>query len=461
MGSPPRRPYPVEKSRERIRSRQAIAPLREIFAGVVREDELVNTLKPLLIAAVLAGIGYGVYVRINRGNDAPPPGAPESWDAAPKVELPPTTATAGAPSWSGPGGVAPPFSNSPAATMPPSPSTSATVESAPPYAGGPAAPTGDEVAGGTSGIGNPGTGAPEMPAAQLGDPSRANPFRQSPAGEVPPQSAAGGSVDPAAAPPYGADAADRYRAAERSGQIPPTMPGANSEFALAIEAARHDLESGQLASALQKLSVWYDDSRLSPQEQQQLNQLLDQVAGTVVYSTQHLMEPPYEVQPGERLEDIAQRYSVPWELLAKVNGIDDPSGLRPGERLKVVRGPFSALVSLDKRQLTLLTASGAYAGRFNIGIGREHPPREGVFAVSDKVVNPVYHGADRAVSAGDQGNPLGLRWIGLGSELGIHGTNQPENIGRTDLNGSISLGPRDVEDVFDILSVGSRVVIRR
>ena len=43
------------------------SPIRScrLFASVVREDELVNTLKPLLIVAVLAGIGYGVYVRIN------------------------------------------------------------------------------------------------------------------------------------------------------------------------------------------------------------------------------------------------------------------------------------------------------------------------------------------------------------------------------------------------------------
>ena len=79
----------------------------------------------------------------------------------------------------------------------------------------------------------------------------------------------------------------------------------------------------------------------------------------------------------------------------------------------------------------------------------------------DKVVNPVYHGRERAIGADDPEQSLGERWIGLGSDMGIHGTNRPENIGRTDLPGSISLSPRDVEDVFDILSVGSKVTIRR
>ena len=178
-------------------------------------------------------------------------------------------------------------------------------------------------------------------------------------------------------------------------------------------------------------------------------------------STQHLLEPPYEVQAGERLEDIGQRYNVPWQLLAKINGIDDPQNLRPGERLKVVRGPFNAVISLEKRELTLTLADGSYAGRFPIGLGQEQPPREGVYAVSDKVVNPVYHGREKSLGAGDQTNPLGNRWIGLGSDMGIHGTDRQENIGRTDLPGSISLSPRDVEDVFDILATGSKVTIRR
>jgi lipoprotein-anchoring transpeptidase ErfK/SrfK len=232
-------------------------------------------------------------------------------------------------------------------------------------------------------------------------------------------------------------------------------------YAAVIGTARRDLETGQLAAALRQLSSCYANPSLAPNEHAELTQLLDQIAGTVVYSTQHLLEPPYEVQPGERLEDIGQRYNVPWQMLAKINGIDDPQSLRPGERLKVVRGPFSALVQLESRQLALLMPDGSYAGRFSIGVGADQPPREGEFSVTDKQVNPVYQGRGRAVGADDPANPLGERWIGLDSGMAIHGTDRPENVGRTDLPGSISLSPRDAEDVFDILTVGSRVTVRR
>jgi LysM repeat protein len=103
-----------------------------------------------------------------------------------------------------------------------------------------------------------------------------------------------------------------------------------------MQSVRRELENGQLASALRQMTEWYGNPQLSPAEQQELSQLLDQVAGTVVYSTQNLLENPYEVQPGERLEAISEKYQVPWQLLAKINGIDDPASLQPGERLKVV-----------------------------------------------------------------------------------------------------------------------------
>jgi LysM repeat protein len=235
---------------------------------------------------------------------------------------------------------------------------------------------------------------------------------------------------------------------------------AGSSFSGAFEAARRQLDDGHLVEGLQQLSVWYDDPRLSPIEQEELTHLLDQVSGTVIYSTRSLLESPYEVLPGERLDDIAQKYNVPAQLLAKINGIENTNDLRPGERLKVVRGPFNAVISLDKKQLTLLLG-GSYAGHFNIGLGREYPAAEGQYVVTDKLVNPTYHGLERAIDADDPANPLGERWIGLGDRMSIHSTNNPSSIGKTDLPGCISLNPRDAEDVFDILSEGSKVLIRR
>jgi LysM repeat protein len=245
-------------------------------------------------------------------------------------------------------------------------------------------------------------------------------------------------------------------------------PAAAGSFAVVMDRARQDLDAGRLAEGLLQLSAWYDNPQLGDAEQQQLCSLLDQIAGTVIYSTKDLLEPPYEVQPGDRLEDIGQRYNVPWQLLGKINGIGDPQSLRPGDRLKIVRGPFEAIIHLERRQLTLML-NGAYAGRFAIGVGHDHPPHEGQYMVINKMVNPPYNGIDRNIPGGDPNNPLGDRWMGLGAGpsseegYGIHGTNStdPSALARPDLAGCIAMGPHDADDLFDILSIGSRITIRR
>jgi len=364
--------------------------------SIVKEDEFVNALKPLVVLAILGGIGYGVYHRLNGKPESTPPGAPKEWDA-PKVQLgdeggPAKLGIGGAPALSG---IAPAFG----------PNTSAA---------------------GNSRLDN----APAFTAPE---------YNGSPPGGHDPHQAAG----------------DPLR--------PPGLTASPGGFAAALEAAKRELDSGRLREAHLQLSQWYDDPRLSASEQQQLSDLLSQVSGTVIYSTQHVLEQPYEVQPGERLEDIANRYGVPAQLLAKINGLERPEDLRPGERLKVVRGPFSAVVSLEKRMLTLLL-NGAYAGRFPIAIGHDQIAQEGNFTITDKVASPVYRRDGRTIGAGDPSNPLGKYWLSVGTGMGIHGTNDPRNLdpgNRADLSGCIALGERDCEDVFDILSIGSTVTIRR
>jgi lipoprotein-anchoring transpeptidase ErfK/SrfK len=139
--------------------------------------------------------------------------------------------------------------------------------------------------------------------------------------------------------------------------------------------------------------------------------------------------------------------------------------LRTGEQLKVIRGPFDALVELEKFRLTLFV-QGRYAGRFKIGIGKDNATPEGEFEVLQKIPNPAYYG-DVVIDQNDPNNPLGDYMVDLGDKLMIHGTNEPQSIGRAESRGCIRLDNRDVKDVYEILSVktdrstGSKVTIRR
>ena len=415
-----------------------------------------NTLKPLLIIAIVSGIGYGVWSRVNRKPDAPPPPVADDWAGTPKVQLGDGAGTAwsATPQSASPNG-APPFNVNPGNANPgnANPGTVAGNLSAPPAAGGPPAFAPPPGAGQPLAGAPPFGAAPAMPSEIAGAPpgDGAN-WRAG--GNAPPPDQAAAGAPPAAGygvMPAGGVAAD---------------PAVAGSFPAIMDRVRQDLDSGRLAEGLTQLSAWYDNPQLGETEQQQLCALLDQVAGTVIYSTKDFLEPAYEVQPGDRLDEIGDRYKVPWQLLAKINGVSDPQALRPGDRLKMVRGPFDAIIHLERRQLTLML-NGAYAGRFAIGVGHDFPPREGQYSVILKMPNPPYHGLDRNIAGGDPANPLGTRWIGLGttptedSGYGIHGINDPNALGRPDQAGCIALGPRDVDDLFDILSVGSRITIRR
>jgi len=235
----------------------------------------------------------------------------------------------------------------------------------------------------------------------------------------------------------------------------------NTRFQMTWEKVQGQLDRGEYAEALAALSIWYGSSDVPPDIKPQMLELLDQLAGAVIYSPEHHLEEPYEVQPGETLEDIALRYQVPWQLLANINGISDPGQLQPGQRLKVIRGPFNALISLDRQELTLIV-DGRYAGRFSIELGNDPQPRTGEFAVREKETEKTFIDRDgRPIPPGEAANPYGPYWIGLDGRLGIHGAPSSAPDGSRSSTGSIVVSPDDARDLFAILSEESRVVIRR
>jgi LysM repeat protein len=221
------------------------------------------------------------------------------------------------------------------------------------------------------------------------------------------------------------------------------------------------IEAGQIGAAHYQLSQLYNEPRLTPDEARLVTQWLDELAGTVIYSRQHLIEPAYRVRPGDTLDQIGQTYGVSGALLAKINGLRGTQSLSPGQELKVLRGPFDAVVGLGRYELTLFL-QGRYAGRFPIGIGTDRPVPEGTFIVKAKEPDPSMP----ATAPSALPNWFGRRCMDLRTQdnlaqTGIHGTDSPQNIGRTGGHGAIFLGDRDIDDVFDILTVGSRVVVRR
>ena len=208
----------------------------------------------------------------------------------------------------------------------------------------------------------------------------------------------------------------------------------------------------RFADALLILSQLYGNPDLPPSQAREITQILDQLAAKVIYSREHWLESPYLVQAGDTLDTIADRYQVPALLLARINGIRDPQNLPPGKELKVLKGPFSAQISTDRSEMTLML-DGRYAGRFNVVLSNDLSHATSLWTVRDK--RPPTAAA---------GNGTGKQWIELGNASGnisMQGTNDTRVTTGSDSRSTIWLSEQDMDDVFGILSVGSRVIIQR
>jgi len=235
------------------------------------------------------------------------------------------------------------------------------------------------------------------------------------------------------------------------------VPANDEDGGLDLAVVRKLIANGEEAKGHRILSDWYWKF---PENRALFQKDLDQLATQIYFSPQPHYEEPYLIQPGDRLSNIGQEYQVSWRYLSKLNQVD-PKKIRAGKKLKVFQGPFSASVDLSDFELTV-HHNGLYVRKYKIGIGKQNSSPIGEFVVRDKLENPTYYGTDgNVVDADDPLNPLGERWIDIGDGFGIHGTMDPKSIGAMHSKGCIRMLNSDVEEVYDLLTLGSSVKVQR
>jgi lipoprotein-anchoring transpeptidase ErfK/SrfK len=118
------------------------------------------------------------------------------------------------------------------------------------------------------------------------------------------------------------------------------------------------------------------------------------------------------------------------------------------------------LVSIPDRKLALFE-NGRVVRIYRVAIGKSSTPSPvGEFKIVNRVANPTYYHKGQVIAAG-KGNPVGSRWMGLSAKgYGIHGTNQPNSIGKAASTGCIRVGKKDLEELFALVEVGDAVQIR-
>ncbi|NOX96728.1 MAG: tetratricopeptide repeat protein [Nitrospirae bacterium] len=168
----------------------------------------------------------------------------------------------------------------------------------------------------------------------------------------------------------------------------------------------------------------------------------------------------YKVEDGDSLYTIAKKFKTTIALLKKSNGLKS-SVIRPGKTLKVTPGNFRIVVSKPEFTLSLYL-NDRLIKVYSVGIGIEdYYTPTGEFKIINKLIDPDWYAPDGVYPYGDPKNVLGTRWMGISSPgYGIHGTTQPETVGKKSSQGCIRMFNKDVEELYDLVPPGTPVIIK-
>ena len=279
--------------------------------------------------------------------------------------------------------------------------------------------------------------------------SQPEPISESETGQV-----GTGNFSPETVPPI-TETPDNTNLASRAMQVPsPLFKRSRNEltdvqFKSDLSQAWVDAEmlvnNLQYAQALNVLSYFYGDRRLSLKEEEELLTWLDALAAKVLYSTEHHLFEAYIVQSTDTLSSIATAHGITEDLLYNINQtrFGNDGKLFAGLELKVIQGPVHAEMDVTGKTLTLFSGE-AYAGRFELNFSPTMPFAAGSYTVLTRT-NGLTSG-DSATSGYSIGLANGIEF----TEIGTDGVPPNEGIG---------LAMNDMFDVYSILSKESVVTI--
>lgn len=279
-------------------------------------------------------------------------------------------------------------------------------------------------------------------------------------------------VNPAATKPTEARIDPKPEARPASG----TIPGDAQRM---LSDGKSKIDAGELLTGRKILNEALVGGQLAGTDAQAAKQLIAEANKMLVFSTRRFNEDPWAgthaVASGEVLAKIAFKYGVTPDLLLQINGMTDARKLRAGATIKVLHGPFHLVVSKHTFNLDVYLGSpgekGAqYVTSFPVGLGKDDSTPTGTWIISDRIPNPKWWGArgQPPIEAGDAKNPLGKYWLALTGidgkaegqqSYGIHGTIEPESIGKQASMGCIRMRNEDVAVVYSLVVSGKSTVV--
>ncbi len=438
--------------------------------------------KVIAIAAfvLIAGSALGYLVLHEGSNRNPKPGATTGSGLASTSTIGPSTNPLASPPAASP----PPFELSMAPTQP-RPGTASVAD---PAATTPMPKPGPAVA---PGSGQPGSSQPGSAQPGATPPTGTQPIRDPLAPSTPAPAPGQAPNQPGAQP----------------GSAPGMQPATPVQPPSGVQSFLAEAERLQAQNKLVDARATLNKALLNPaagaSDRAAIRKWMSELNQSLVFSPDvapgDTLSETYSVVSGDNIEKIMkkERLAPDKMLIARVNKMSDPNKLRVGQKLKLVKGPFHAVVVKSAFRIDIYAgdsiapgaagsaSSGAadgaepnwlYITSFPVGLGAPGADGKtgtptGTFIVKagSKLINPhwVNPRTGEKFDANDPKNPIGERWIGLEglddaskkfTGYGVHGTIEPESIGREMSMGCVRLNAADIEVVYDLLTPRVSVV---
>lgn len=245
---------------------------------------------------------------------------------------------------------------------------------------------------------------------------------------------------------------------------------ANPRVAALFKDAQDCIVSGKIITARNTLNDILNMSLDTFVRETVKKQLNDLAQNWLFSRTVHLGDDlcsSYKVQSGELLSQIAAKFKVPYQFLMKINNISSEKSLLADQVIKVVHGPFHAILYSSSFTMDLYLQN-IYVKTYRVGLGKPgHETPIGLWKakVGGKMVKPTWTDPEtgKTYHADDPDYPLGSGWIALegtdsrtsGIEgIAFHGTNDETTIGTKSSRGCIRLYNGELVELYDMFEPG-------
>jgi len=142
---------------------------------------------------------------------------------------------------------------------------------------------------------------------------------------------------------------------------------------------------------------------------------------------------------------------------------------KPDVTTKEVAAEYPSYLTLDRSTFTLRLWQGLKNTKtYTVAVGQEGlETPEGLYEIEEKEENPTWHVPDSDWAGSLAGttvppgpsNPIKARWMAIYEGAGIHGTEETSSLGSAASHGCVRMAIPDVEELYDLVEVGTPIYI--